>query len=182
MKFVDKIMEEVKGTLARMEPIAGEMEELERKYKANDISAKEYQTRKKEFEDQRVAVIEKGMLELHNLGNAYRKTVESRSIIDSSMLHDDAKLLQMDMKMTSSQFEALVEKHKDNPLMAQLLQGYSNKHECLYAGFIPTPESRISAFDTFVGYARDAIRTPDTMHAALFLDGYCTPIHCNEAE
>lgn len=182
MKFVDKIMEEVKGTLARIEPITGEMEELTRKYKADDIPTKEYLARKKELEDQRAAVVAKGMLELHNLSNAYQQKVESSSIVDSSMLHDDAKILQLGIKITPSQFEALVEKHKDNALMAQLLQQYSNKHEGLYAGFIPTPEARISAFDAFVGYARDTIRTPDTMRAALFLDGHCTPVHCAESE
>lgn len=182
MKFVDKIMEEVKGTLAKVEPIAGEMEALERKYKANDIAVKEYQSRKKELEDQRAAVIEKAMLELKTVNDSYQQVVKSSAIIDSSKLHDDAKLLQMDMKMTPYQFEALVEKHKENPLMAQLLQEYSNKHEGLYAGFIPTPESRISAFDAFVGYARDTIRTPGSIKAGLFLDGRCTPVHCAESE
>ena len=182
MKYTDRIMTVVNGAMSQCEQIVNQMADLDARLKAERITAAVYREEKVILENQLEAVRMDAAQKLQETGNAYRKFVEQGNQIDSSKLHDDAKLLQMDMKMTPYQFEALVEKHKENPLMAQLLQEYSNKHEGLYAGFIPTPEARISAFDAFVGYARDTIRNPNSIKAGLFLDGRCTPLHCAESE
>ena len=86
------------------------------------------------------------------------------------------------MKMTAHQFEMMVEKHKDNPLMAQLLQEYSNKHEGLYAGFLPTVDGKAAAFDDYVSAAMNTLRTPDSISAAMFQDGKYAPQFCTESE
>ena len=106
----------------------------------------------------------------------------SSTEISGAMLQDDAKLLQMDLNMTPHQFEVLVEKHQGNPLMTQLLREYSNKHEGLYANFAPTGEDKISAFNDFVGRALNAVREPELLASAMFLDGHGVPQICPEGE
>ncbi len=182
MKYTDRVMNIVKDALSRMEQITGQIKELDRRFKAEEISGMDYQAQKAELEKQMEANRLDAAQKLQETGKAYREAVEQGAEIDSTMLHDDAKLLQLDMKMTSHQFEALVEKHKDNPLMAQLLQEYSNKHEGLFAGFLPTVEAKINAFDSFVGTAQNTLRTPDSLSAAMFQDGKYTPQFCTESE
>lgn len=182
MKYTDHIMNIVNNALSRMEQITGQIKELDIRFKAEEISGVDYQTQKAEMEKQLDANRLDAAQKLQEIGKAYREAVEKGSEIDSTMLHDDAKLLQMDIKMTAHQFEVLVEKHKDNPLMAQLLQEYSDKHEGLYAGFLPTVKAKINAFDGFVGAAMNTIRTPDSLSAAMFQVGKYTPQFCTESE
>lgn len=182
MKYTEKVMNIVKGALSKMEQITGQIEDLNRRFKAEEISGLDYQAQKAEMEKQREAVRLDASQKLQETGKAYSLAVEKGSEIDSTMLHDDAKLLQLDMKITAHQFEALVDKHKDNPLMAQLLQEYSDKHEGLYAGFLPTVEAKINAFDGFVRSAQNTIRTPDSLSAAMFQEGKYTPAVCTESE
>ncbi len=182
MKYTEKVMNIVKGALSRMEQISGLIEDLTGRFKAEQISGVDYAAQKNELEKQLDTTWLEANQQLQDTGKAYREAVEQGAEIDSTMLHDDAKLLQLDMKMTAHQFEALVEKHKDNPLMAQILQEYSDRHEGLYAGFLPTVEAKINAFDGFVGAAQNTIRTPDSLSAAMFQDGKYTPQICTESE
>lgn len=182
MKYTDRVMNIVKDALSRMEQITVRIKELDRRFKAEEISGVDYQAQKAELEKQLEANRLDAAQKLQEIGKAYREAVEQGAEIDSTMLHDDAKLLQLDMKMTAHQFEALVEKHKNNPLMAQLLQEYSDKHEGLYAGYLPTVEAKINAFDGFVGSAMSTLRTPDSLSAAMFQDGKYTPQFCTESE
>ena len=182
MKYTEKVMNIVKSAQSRMDQIAGQIEELTNRYKAEQIAGVDYQAQKVEMEKQRESVRLDAAQKLQETGKAYALAVEKGSEIDGTMLHDDAKLLQLDMKMTAHQFEALVDKHKDNPLMAQLLQEYSDKHEGLYTGYIPSVAGKTGAFNSFVGAAMDTIRTPDSLSAAMFQDGKRTPQICTESE
>ena len=182
MKYTDRVMNIVNDALSQMEQIAGQIKELDRRFKAEEISGVDYQAQKAELEKQLNAARYEANQQLQDAGKAYRETVEKGAEIDSTMLHEDAKLLQLDIKMTAHQFETLVEKHKDNPLMVQLLQEYSDKHEGLYAGFLPTVAAKINAFDGFMRSAQSTLRTPDNLQAAFFLDGKYTPAVCTESE
>ena len=182
MKYTEKVMNIVKGALSKLEQLTGQIGDLNRRFKAEVISGVDYQAQKAELEKQLNTARYEANQQLQETGKAYREAVEQGTEIDSTMLHDDAKLLQLDMKMTAHQFEVLAEKHKDNPLMVQLLQEYSDKHEGLYAGFLPTVEAKINAFDGFVRSAQNTLRTPDNLQAAFFLDGRYTPQLCTEIE
>ena len=160
-KNLTELKEQIKETEVLLEERRKEMEELEKQLNTARYEANQ---------------------QLQDTGKAYREAVEKGAEIDSTMLHDDAKLLQLDMKMTAHQFEALVEKHKDNPLMAQLLQEYSDKHEGLYTGYLPTAEAKINAFDSFVAAAQNTLRTPDSLSAAMFQEGKYIPVVCTESE
>ena len=182
MKYTEKVMNIVKNALTQVEQITGQVEELNRRFKAEEISGKDYQLQKEALEQQKTAVRMDATQKLQDTAGAYRVAVEQGAEIDGTMLHEDAKLLQLDMKMTPHQFEALVNKHKYNPLMVQLLQEYSNKHEGLYAGFLPTADAKINAFNSFIGAAQNTIRTPDSLSSAMFQKGGYIPAACTESE
>jgi len=181
MKYTDRIMHIVNSAMATRAQIVKQIEDLDAKLKAERITVAVYREEKAALEKQLEAVRMDAAQKLQETGKAYREFVEQGNQIDSSMLHDDAKLLQMDVDFTRYQFDALVEKHKDNPLMLQLLQEYSNKRDGKY-GLVPSGTSKINAFDAFVGAAMDAVRTPDSLKAAFFLDGKYTPQICTESE
>lgn len=182
MKYTEKAMNIVRDYFSKRDQITGQIDELTARYKAGDLAGKVYQEKKAELESELRDLYPAAAKELQGIGTAYRAQVNKTSEITGAMLHEDAKLLQLNMKMTPHQFEALVDKHKENPLMAQLLQEYSCNHEGLYAGFIPTADAKASAFDQYIGKALDTIRTPDNMVAAMFQDGHYTPVHCTESE
>lgn len=182
MKYTEKVMNIVNDALQQIRRISGQIEELNRRLKAQEIAGMDYKVQKAELEKQLKSAHMDAAQQLQETGKAYCTAVVTGTEIDGSMLHDDAKLLQLDMKMTPHQFEVLVEKHIGNPLMLQLLQEYSNKHVGLYASFLPTSDAKIKAFSDFVSSAMDTIRTPDSMRAAYFLDGAYIPKFCTESE
>ena len=110
------------------------------------------------------------------INQEYRETVEKSSEVDASMLHEDAKILEIPgIELTERQFTALVEKHKENPLMMQALTGYQKSHPGLYADHLPSPENRIADFSEYVDAAVRTVNDPGSMQAAFFLDGHYVP-------
>lgn len=183
MKFTDKVMHVVKDALSQQERLNSQITELEAQYLQHEaISGQEFRERADELKKQQAAIIPNANLQLQEISRAYGAAVEKSMEIDGSMLHEDAQLLQLDLKMTPRQFEALVEKHKGNPLMVQLLQEYSNKHEGLYAGWLPTADTKILAFGNFITAAENSVRYPHGLQAAMLLEGKLTPQICTESE
>lgn len=181
MKYTEKVMSIVNGAMSQREQIVSQIADLDAKLKAERITAAVYREEKSALEKQLETIRMDAAQKLQDTGKAYREFVEQGNQIDSSMLHDDAKLLQMDVDFTQHQFDTLVEKHKDNPLMLQLLQEYSTKRDGKY-GLVPSGASKMDAFDGFVGAALDAIRTPDSLKTAFFQEGKYTPQICTESE
>lgn len=182
MKYTEKVMSIVKDSMALIEKIETEREDLKTRHENGEFTDTWYDVKNKELDGKVTAVRLEASRLLQETGKAYSAMLEKNSEIDGTMIHEDAKLLQLDIKMTPHQFEVLVEKHRDNPLMSQLLRDYSNKHEGLYSSFPATAEDKIGAFNDFVGAAMDTVRTPDTMPAALFQDGKLIPQACTESE
>ena len=181
MKYTDRIMTIVNGAMSQREQIVNQMADLDAQLKAERITAAVHRENKASLEKQLEAIRMDAAQKLQETGKVYREFVEQGNQIDSSMLHDDAKLLQMDVDFTQHQFDTLVEKHKDNPLMLQLLQEYSTKRDGKY-GLVPSGASKMDAFDRYVGAALDAIRTPDSLKTAFFEEGKCSPQICTESE
>lgn len=181
MKYTDRIMHIVNSAMATRAQIVKQIKDLDAQLKAERITVAVYREEKAALEKQLEAIRMDAAQKLQETGQAYREFVEQGNQIESSMLHDDAKLLQLNVDFTQHQFDTLVEKHKDNPLMLQLLQEYSNKRDGKY-GLVPSGTSKINAFDAFVGAAMDAIRTPDSLQSAFFQEGKCSPQICTESE
>lgn len=182
MKYTEKVQGIVNQAVTAVQNINAKAKELKALYDAERISGEDYKRRNEEMQAEKKKIFLEANQKLQEVSEAYKATALRNSEIDSTMLHEDAKLLQLDMKITPHQFEALAEKHKNNPLMAQLLQEYSNKHDGLYAGFLPTAENKISTFERYISAAHQTIREPDSLRGAMFQEGRYTPQHCTESE
>ena len=113
---------------------------------------------------------------------AYKAAVEKGTELDGSMLTDDAKILSSGIVLSAHQFSALVEKHRNNPLMTGLLKQYQNKHEGLYVDFVPSADAKITEFNSFCNTARSVLYNENGMQTAFFESGRCTPGICTENE
>ena len=101
MKYTDRIMHIVNSAMATRAQIVKQIEDLDAKLKAERITVAVYREEKAALEKQLEAIRMDAAQKLQDTGKAYREFVEQGNQIDSSMLHDDAKLLQLDVDFTS---------------------------------------------------------------------------------
>lgn len=183
MKYTDRVMNSVNSMMEQFEGISAEEKRLKEQYAREEIAGKVFNEKTAELRARREEVRGTILKQIEKARADYQGTVERNGEISASMLHDDAKLLQMEgLNLTKRQFTALVQRHQDNPLMAQLLRNYQQKHEGLYSDYVPDTEQKIKDFDDFASAARATVRDPDTMQAAFFLSGRYTPKYANESD
>ena len=176
MNYVKDVMDTVESALQEYKKIDAEQKRAKKKLDAEELGSKGYADLTESLNIARRDVRMGAQRKLTEIGAAYREQVEADTGIDASMLHDDAKLLQIPgIVLTARQFSALVDKHKANPLMMQILSAYQRSHEGLYADHLPSPEVMIGDFDKFVEIGKLTLANPGSMQAAFFLDGYYTP-------
>ena len=132
----------------------------------------------KEISQQRSATTAAAFADLDTVHSAFMEALELAQLVDASQLHEDAQLLNFPgLELTSTQFSALAEKHKENPLMVQLLQSYQTTHPGIYSDVvIPTPEKQKAAFVEFLSAAKRVVREPHGMFSAFFADGKLDPM------
>lgn len=176
MNHIEEVMNTVKKALGEYEKIDAELKQARAKLQAEEIGTKACADLESALNAARSEIRAKAWKSLSDINTEYRETVEKSSEVDASMLHEDAKILEIPgLELTQRQFTALVEKHKGNPLMMQAMSGYQKKHPGLYADHLPSPENRIADFNSYVGAAVNAVNNPTGMQAAFFLDGHYTP-------
>lgn len=183
MKFTEKVMGIVNSTLSAYGPIDQQKAEVEKLYAAGRLTGSVYAEKMQDIRREQDAIRTEALRQIAATKSAYNDAVMHGTELHGSMLHEDAALLTTPgLTLTPHQFTALVEKHLENPAMTQILKDYSNRHEGLYADFIPGPDERLSGFDGFCNAATNCLRDPSTLSAALFQDGKYTPVYCSESE
>lgn len=182
MKYTDIAINAVKSAIERQKHLKAQEKVLKAEYQAENITAKEFRKQQEEIRRQLQSSNAEAQKKLNEIEKAYIQVVHKAAELDGSKIHEDAKLLQLDLKMTPQQFEALVTKHRENPLMQQLLREYSDKHDGLYADMVPSPTAKAEEFAGFIRTAVNAVRTPDCLQAAMFVEGRYTPQCCTESE
>lgn len=182
MKYTEKVLQIVKKAVEQLSQLSEQERQLDTAYNRGKVSTEDYKTQKAEIREISDQIRQAEQLKLQQAKSGYVAAVRKASQVDGVKLHEDARILQMDIKLTPYQFEALAEKHKDNPLMLQLLQAYGEKHEGLYAVMVPTATTKEAEFDGFISAAADSLRTPDSLKAAMFIEGHYTPKYCTEGE
>lgn len=182
MKYTDIAINAVKSAIERQKHLKAQEKALKAEYQAGNITAREFRKKQEEIKQQLQAVNIETLQKLNEIETAYKQAVHKAAELEGGKIHEDAKLLQLDIKMTPQQFEALAAKHQNNPLMLQLLREYSNKHEGLYADMVPSPTAKTEEFAGFIRSAVNAVRTPDGLQAAMFVEGKYTPQFCTESE
>ena len=182
MKYTDIAINAVKSAQERQGQLKAQEKALKAEYQAGKMSTVEFSQKQAEIKLQMQTVHTEVTQKLQAIEKAYKQVVHKAAELDGSKVHEDAKLLQLDIKMTTQQFETLVAKHQENPLMLQLLQEYSEKHKGLYADMVQSPTAKAEEFAGFIRSAENAVRTPDSLQAAMFVEGRYTPQCCTEVE
>lgn len=177
MKFTEKVHSTVMNAVKEMQRLDKLKEDAQKNF-AGDRLTTELETIFRQYEQVRLNALEV----IEHCRSAYKTTVEKGTELDGSMLTDDAKILSSGIVLSDHQFSALVEKHRDNPLMSGLLKQYQNKHPGLYADFVPSADAKISEFNGFCDTAHSVLNNQNGVQAAFFESGRCTPAICTENE
>ena len=78
MKYTEKVMNIVKGALSKMEQLTGQIEDLNRRFKAEEISGVDDQAQKAELEKQLNAARYRGTADAHAGLGRYGGRIEGR--------------------------------------------------------------------------------------------------------
>lgn len=178
MNYKTKIIEVINAAHATLDELTTQEQKLNEEFRTERISGVVYRERNGELCRQRDAARLEAIAAIGKVQADHAAAVTRWNRVDGSMLHDDAKLLELPMQLEPEQFSAIVEKHKNNPLMVKLMKQYADKNEGVYADFLPAAETRLSEFGDFCNIARTAATDPSSFHAALLADGKGIPDSC----
>lgn len=166
-KIVDAALEVIGGADA-------ERKQLDQKMKDGIITQKRYGETVAELQRRKDRAVVDANIAVEGIRREHEAAVNAWDTLDGSKIdHDDAELLRLCDRMTSQQYQALCDKHRENATMAKLLADYADRHADLglTADRPIDAKTRLSNFDTFCAAASRAVKSPNTLQAALFLDG-----------
>lgn len=166
-KIVDAALEVIGGADA-------ERKQLDQKMKDGIITQKRYGETVAELQRRKDRAVIDANVKIEEIRREHEAAVNAWNVLDGSKIdHDDAELLRLCDRMTSQQYQALCDKHRENATMAKLLADYADRHADLglTADRPIDAKTRLTNFDTFCAAASRAVKSPNTLQAALFLDG-----------
>lgn len=169
-----KVHEIVDAALEVVGGVDGERKELDRKMKDGIITQKHYGETVAELQRRKDRAVVDANLAIEEIRREHEAAVDAWNVLDGSKIdHDDAELLRLCDRMSAQQFQQLCTKHKENSVMLGLLADYSERHADLglTADRPIDAKTRLTNFDTFCATASRAVKSPNTLQAALFLDG-----------
>lgn len=162
---------------AALEVIGGadaERKQLDQKMKDGIITQKRYGETVAELQRRKDRATIDANLEVEKIRREHEAAVNAWNVLDGSKIdHDDAELLRLCDRMTSQQYQALCDKHRENATMSKLLADFADRHADLglTADRPIDAKMRLTNFNTFCAAASRAVKSPNTLQAALFLDG-----------
>ncbi len=170
---------------AALEVIGGvdaERKSLDQKMKDGIITQKCYGETVAELQRRKDRATIDANLEVEKIRREHEAAVNAWDTLDGSKIdHDDAELLRLCDTMTSEQFQQLCTKHKENSVMLKLLADYADRHADLglTADRPADAKTRLRNFDAFCATASRAVKDPNTIAAALFVDGRADAVGVN---
>ncbi len=176
-KYVKDVHEIVDRATVFLEKLDTQEKNVREQLARDELGTTGAEAKREEIGQQRRATMAAALADLDTVHSAFTEALEQAQLVDASQLHEDAKLLNLPgLELSSAQFTALVEKHKENPLMVQLLQSYQADRPGLYSDVVmPTPENQKAAFADFLGAAKRTVQEPGGMFSAFFADGKLDP-------
>lgn len=151
-----------------------ERKQLDWRLNEGKIAEQEHLKAAAELRQRKAAAVADANLEIEKIRREHEAAVNAWDTLDGSKIdHDDAELLRLCDTMTSEQFQQLCTKHKENSVMLKLLADYAERHSALglSADRPADAKTRLTNFNTFCATASRAVQSPDTLAAALFVDG-----------
>ncbi len=174
INYGKRVHEIVDAALAVVNGADAERKELDQKMKNGCISQKFYSESASELQRRKDCAVVDANLEIEAIRQQHEKAVSDWDTIDGSKIdRDDAELLKLCDRMNPQQFQALCDKHRENATMLGLLADYADRHSALglTADRPIDAKTRLSNFNAFAATASRAVKDPNTIQAALFLDG-----------
>ena len=169
-----KIHAVVDAALAVINGADAERKQLDQKMKDGIITQKYYGETVAELQRRKDLAVCDANVAIEEIRQQHEKAVSDWNSLDGSKIdHDDAELLKLCDRMTSQQFQVLCDKHRENAVMLGLLADYADRHADL--GLVADrpidAKTRLSNFNAFAATASRAVKDPNTIQAALFIDG-----------
>ena len=159
-----------------------ERKQLDQKMKDGIITQKRYGETVAELQRRKDRAVVDANIAVEGIRREHEAAVNAWDTLDGSKIdHDDAELLRLCDRMTSQQYQALCDKHRENATMAKLLADYADRHADLglTADRPIDAKTRLTNFDTFCATASRAVKDPNTLAAAMFLDGRADAVGVN---
>lgn len=182
INYGKRVHDIVDAALAVVNGADAERKKLDQKMKDGCISQKFYGESVSELQRRKDRAICDANLEIEAIRQQHEKAVSDWAVLDGSKIDEaDAKLLQLCDRMNPQQYQALCTKHKENSVMLKLLADYADRHADL--GLVADrpidAKTRIGNFNQFAATASRTVRDPNTLQAALFLDGRADAVGVN---
>lgn len=177
-----KVHEIVDAALEVIGGVDAERKELDRKMKDGIITQKHYGETVAELQRRKDRAVVDANLAIEGIRREHEAAVDAWNVLDGSKIdHDDAELLRLCDRMSAQQFQQLCTKHKENSVMLGLLADYSERHADLglTADRPIDAKTRLTNFNTFCATASRAVKAPNTLSAAMFLDGRADAVGVN---
>lgn len=177
-----KVHEIVDAALEVIGGVDAERKELDRKMKDGIITQKHYGETVAELQRRKDRAVVDANLAIEGIRREHEAAVDAWNVLDGSKIdHDDAELLRLCDRMSAQQFQQLYTKHKENSVMLGLLADYSERHADLglTADRPIDAKTRLTNFNTFCATASRAVKAPNTLSAAMFLDGRADAVGVN---
>lgn len=177
-----KVHEIVDAALEVIGGVDAERKQLDQKMKDGIITQKRYGETVAELQRRKDRAVVDANIAVEGIRREHEAAVNAWDTLDGSKIdHDDAELLRLCDRMTSQQYQALCDKHRENATMAKLLADYADRHADLglTADRPIDAKTRLTNFNTFCATASRAVKSPDTLSAALFLDGRADAVGVN---
>lgn len=151
-----------------------ERKQLDWRLNQGEIAEQQHLKAAAELRQRKAAAVVDANLEIEKIRHEHEAAVNAWDTLDGSKIDEgDAKLLQLCDRMTAKQFQQLCTKHRENSVMLGLLADFAERHADLglTADRPADAKTRLRNFDTFCATASRAVQSPDTIAAALFVDG-----------
>lgn len=177
-----KVHEIVDAALEVIGGVDAERKEIDQKMKDGIITQKRYGETVAELQRRKDRAVVDANLAIEEIRREHEAAVDAWNVLDGSKIdRDDAELLRLCDTMTSEQFQQLCTKHKENSVMLKLLADYADRHADLglTADRPIDAKTRLTNFSTFCATASRAVKAPNTIAAALFVDGRADAVGVN---
>lgn len=169
-----KVHDVLDAALAVLGGVDAERKELDQKMEDEIITQKHYGEAAAELQRRKDRAVIDANVKIEEIRREHEAAVTAWDTLDGSKIdHDDAELLRLCDRMSSQQYQALCDKHRENATMSKLLADFAERHADLglTADRPIDAKTRIGNFNQFCATASRAVKDPDTIQAAMFIDG-----------
>lgn len=152
------------------------LQEIDKEFNAERLSGVVYAEKVREIEDAIAAARLSALENVKAITDEHREAVAAWNDYKPEQITQDAELLKIGVALGVERLERLAEKHKDNPLMQNLIMNKANEENV----HINVPgfwmkDYRESEFASYAGRAAMSIREPESIRAGLFEADYSVP-------